>query len=94
MSGIPSPGVRLASAWLCRTFGRGRVLIGGRALPFSGGVAYHFRASHPKDSPALRVEVVVNDDGTVDGPRRIGSNERRRAAVAVRHAEGRWGARR
>jgi len=82
----------LASAWLSRSFGRERVLLGGRALPFRGGVAYHFRASRPKDSPALRVEVVVHDDGTVDGPRRIGSNARRRAAVAVRTIEGRWGA--
>lgn len=82
----------MASAWLRRTFGAPRAVLGGRALLFSGGVAYHLRAERPAGDPALRVEVVVLDDGTVEGPRRLGSNERLRAAVAVRQAEGHWGA--
>jgi hypothetical protein len=31
----------------------------------------------------------VNDDGSIQGPKRIGANERRRQAQAVRHVEGR-----
>jgi hypothetical protein len=88
---VPAEVVMLASAWLRRTFGAPRAILGGRGVRFSGGTAYHLRAERPPGDPALRVEVVVFDDGTIQGPRRLGSHERRRVALAVRRVEGRRG---
>jgi len=86
---IPVDVRKLAVAWVRREIGAERQIVGARGLPFDGGVVYHFRTERGADgAPVVRLEVIVNADGSVQGPRRVGSHERRREARAVRCIEG------
>ena len=82
---IPADARKLAVAWVRHELGPERQVVGARAVPFDGGTIYHFRTD---GHPAVRLELVVNADGSFQGPKRIGAHERRRQAAAVRRIEG------